>query len=98
LTGKNRVDLVLLPVSEILLPPASSGYFSIQTPWRSDRFSENPHIGREIARHTKPNARREKAGRRVHRVILKSRFEKLDTIDDVISEAIGVRRPTGRGS
>jgi hypothetical protein len=49
-----------------------------------------PTLGEKIARHTKPNAMREKADRPAHRVIPKSRFAKLDTIDDVIQRLIGV--------
>jgi hypothetical protein len=49
-----------------------------------------PTLGEKIARHTKPNAMLEKADRPAHRVIPKSRFAKLDTIDDVIQRLIGV--------
>jgi hypothetical protein len=47
-------------------------------------------LGEKVARHTKPNAMREKADRPAHRVIPKSRFAKLVTIDDVIQRLIGV--------
>jgi hypothetical protein len=40
--------------------------------------------------HTKPNAMLEKADRPAHRVIPKSRFAKLETIDAVIEKLIGV--------
>jgi hypothetical protein len=49
-----------------------------------------PPLGHKIARHTKPNARLEKADRPAHRVIPKSRFAKLETIDAVIQKLIGV--------
>jgi hypothetical protein len=49
-----------------------------------------PPFGEKIARHTKPNANREKADRPAHRVIPKSRFASLDTIEDVIQKLIGV--------
>jgi hypothetical protein len=49
-----------------------------------------PTLGEKIARHTKPNAMLEKAEKPAHRVIPKSRFAKLDTIDDVIQKLIGV--------
>ena len=49
-----------------------------------------PSLGDRIAKHTKPNAMLEKADRPAHRVIPKSRFAKLDTIDDVIRKLIGV--------
>jgi hypothetical protein len=49
-----------------------------------------PTLGEKVARHTKPNAMLEKADRPAHRVIPKSRFAKLDTIDDVIQRLIGV--------
>jgi hypothetical protein len=44
----------------------------------------------KIAKHTKPNAKLEKADRPAHRVIAKNRFATLDTIDDVIAKLIGV--------
>ena len=44
----------------------------------------------KIAKHTKPNAKLEKADRPAHRVIAKNRFATLDTIDDVIARLIGV--------
>ena len=47
-------------------------------------------MGDRVAKHTKPNAMLEKADRPAHRVIPKSRFAKLDTIDDVIQRLIGV--------
>jgi hypothetical protein len=49
-----------------------------------------PPLGDKIAKHTKPNAMLEKAGRPAHRVIPKSRFAKLETIDAVIQKLIGV--------
>ena len=49
-----------------------------------------PPLGEKIAKHTKPNAMLEKAGRPAHRVIPKSRFAKLETIDAVIQKLIGV--------
>jgi hypothetical protein len=42
----------------------------------------------KVARHTKHNAQREKADRPGHRVIAKSRFTRLDTIDEVIQKLI----------
>jgi hypothetical protein len=49
-----------------------------------------PSLGEKIARHTKPNARLKKADRPAHRVIPKSRFETLDTIEEVIQKLIGI--------
>src|ERR1700682_1395130 len=49
-----------------------------------------PALGEKIARHTKPNAMLEKADRPAHRVIPKSRFARLETIDAVIQRMIGV--------
>src|ERR1700738_2400192 len=49
-----------------------------------------PSMGEKIARHTKPNAKLEKADRLAHRVIAKKSFEKLDTIKDVITKLVGV--------
>lgn len=49
-----------------------------------------PPLGDKIARHTKPNARLEKADRPAHRVIPKSRFAKLKTIDEVVQKLMGV--------
>ena len=49
-----------------------------------------PPMGDRIAKHTKPNAMLEKADRPAHRVIPKSRFERLNTIDEVIQRLIGV--------
>ena len=49
-----------------------------------------PSMGDRVAKHTKPNAMLEKADRPAHRVIPKSRFAKLDSIDDVIQKLIGV--------
>jgi hypothetical protein len=49
-----------------------------------------PALGEKIARHTKPNAKLEKADRPAHRVIPKGRFAKLETIDAVIEKLIGV--------
>jgi hypothetical protein len=48
-----------------------------------------PLLG-EIARHTKPNAVLKKADRPAHRVIPKSRFATLETIDQVIQKMVGV--------
>jgi hypothetical protein len=47
-------------------------------------------MGDRVAKHTKPNAMLEKANRPAPRVIPKSRFAKLDTIDEVIQRLIGV--------
>ena len=47
-------------------------------------------LGEKIARHTKPNAKLEKADRPAHRVVAKNRFARLDTIDDVIRKLVGV--------
>jgi len=47
-------------------------------------------LGEKMARHTKPNAKLEKADRPAHRVIPKSRFATLDTIEVVIQKLIGV--------
>ena len=49
-----------------------------------------PPLGEKIARHTKPNAKLEKADRPAHRVVAKNRFARLDTIDDVIRKLVGV--------
>src|SRR5258708_15206634 len=49
-----------------------------------------PALGEKIARHTKPNAMLEKADRPAHRVIPKSRFAKLETIEEVIERLIGL--------
>jgi hypothetical protein len=49
-----------------------------------------PSLGEKIARHTRPNAILKKADRPAHRVIPRSRFAKLETIDDVIQKLIGV--------
>ena len=43
-----------------------------------------------VARHTKPNRMLKKADRPAHRVIAKSRFATLDTIEDVIQKLMGV--------
>jgi hypothetical protein len=48
-----------------------------------------PALGEKIAKHTKPNAKLERADRPAHRVIAKNRFA-IDTIDDVIARLIGV--------
>ncbi|MCP1837127.1 hypothetical protein ACVIHI_001497 [Bradyrhizobium sp. USDA 4524] len=48
-----------------------------------------PELGGKIARHTKHNAQREKALRSGHRVIAKSRFMRLDGIDEVIQRLLG---------
>jgi hypothetical protein len=44
----------------------------------------------QIARHTKPNAMLKKAHRPAHRVIPKSRFATVETIDQVIEKMVGV--------
>jgi hypothetical protein len=49
-----------------------------------------PSLGEKIATHTKHNADREKALRMGHRVVAKSRFDRLDTIDAVIEKLIGL--------
>ena len=49
-----------------------------------------PGLGEKIARHTKPNAMLKKADRPAHRVIAKTRFASLDTIDEVIQNLVGV--------
>ena len=49
-----------------------------------------PALGETVARHTKPNGMLKKAHRPAHRVIAKSRFGTLDTIEDVIQKLIGV--------
>ena len=49
-----------------------------------------PALGEIVARHTKPNGMLKKADRPAHRVIAKSRFASLDSIDDVIARLIGV--------
>ena len=49
-----------------------------------------PSFGEKVARHTKHNAQRKKADRPGHRVIAKSRFNRLDTINEVIQKLIGL--------
>ncbi len=49
-----------------------------------------PALGKKIARHTKPNGMLKKADRPAHRVIAKSRFTTLETIDQVIQKLVGV--------
>ncbi len=49
-----------------------------------------PALGETVARHTKPNGMLKKADRPAHRIIAKSRFASLDSIDDVIARLIGV--------
>jgi hypothetical protein len=49
-----------------------------------------PAMGDRIARHTKPNALLQKADRPAHRVIAKSRFARLETIDEVIWKLLEV--------
>ena len=49
-----------------------------------------PSLGGKIATHTKHNADREKSLRIGHRVVAKSRFVRLDTIDAVIQKLIGL--------
>jgi hypothetical protein len=46
-----------------------------------------PSLGEKVATHTKHNADREKSPS--HRVVAKSRFTRLETIDDVIKHLIG---------
>jgi hypothetical protein len=49
-----------------------------------------PSLGEKVATHTKHNADREKSRRIGHRVVAKSRFARLDTIDAVIQKMIGL--------
>ena len=49
-----------------------------------------PPLGEKIATHTKHNADREKSLRVGHRVVAKSRFTRLETIDAVIQKLIGL--------
>ena len=49
-----------------------------------------PPLGEKIATHTKHNADREKGLRIGHRVVAKSRFVRLETIDAVIQKLIGL--------
>jgi len=49
-----------------------------------------PPLGEMVARHTKPNAMLKKADRPAHRVVAKSRFAKLETIDHVIQKLVGL--------
>jgi hypothetical protein len=49
-----------------------------------------PLLGEKVARHTKPNAMLKKADRPAHRVIPKSRFATLETMDQVIEKMVGV--------
>jgi hypothetical protein len=49
-----------------------------------------PSLGEKVATHTKHNADRQKGVRIGHRVVAKSRFTRLDTIDDVIQRLIGL--------
>ena len=49
-----------------------------------------PHVGENVAKHTKHNAQGERAPRAGHRVIPKSSFTRLDTIDEVIQKLIGL--------
>jgi hypothetical protein len=55
-----------------------------------DAGEKMPALGEKIARHTKPNAMLKKADRSAHRVIAKSRFAVLDTMDDIIQKLIGL--------
>jgi hypothetical protein len=41
-------------------------------------------LGEKVAKHIKPNATLNKAGRPKHRVIANNQFTRLDTMDDVI--------------
>ena len=59
--------------------------------WLGGAPSEKiPPLGDKIARHTKHNADRERSLRVGHRVVAKSRFSRLETIDDVIQRLIGL--------
>ena len=49
-----------------------------------------PTLGEKVATHTKHNADREKSPRIGHRVVAKSRFARLDTIEAVIQRLIGI--------
>lgn len=49
-----------------------------------------PSLGEKVATHTKHNADRERSPRMGHRVVAKSRFTRLDTVEDVIQRLIGV--------
>jgi hypothetical protein len=49
-----------------------------------------PAFGEKLARHTKHNANREKSVKPGHRVIAKSSFTRLDTMDEVILRLIGL--------
>jgi hypothetical protein len=49
-----------------------------------------PPLGETVAKHTKPNAMLKKADRPAHRVVAKSRFAKLETIDQVIQKLVGL--------
>jgi hypothetical protein len=49
-----------------------------------------PPMGEKIAKHTKPNTMLKKADRPAHRVIAKSRFARLETIEDVIQKLVGI--------
>jgi hypothetical protein len=50
----------------------------------------NRFAGPKVARHTKPDAKLEKADWLAHRVIAWKSFKKLDTIKDVITKLVGV--------
>ena len=55
-----------------------------------------PPLGEKIATHTKHNAMRERTNRLGHRVIAKSSFARLETMEAVIEKLIGeVTSPTG---
>ena len=49
-----------------------------------------PPLGEKIATHTKHNANGERSLRRGHRVVAKSDFARLETIDAVIQKLIGL--------
>jgi hypothetical protein len=49
-----------------------------------------PALGEKVATHTKHNAQGVKSARPGHRVIPKSSFTKLDTIDEVVQRLFGV--------
>jgi hypothetical protein len=68
---------------------AYPGARTISLVWRRSG-REDPVDGRQGGKTYETNAKLEKADRPAHRVIPKSRFTKLDTIDDVIQRLIGV--------
>jgi hypothetical protein len=56
-----------------------------------------PELGERVAKHTKPNSEQKKVDRPAHRIISKSRFAKLETIEDVIQKLMGVQRDRQAG-